>query len=242
MSEKKVVKKRFNFKKFLILLLFLYVIGYFIYYLFNLPIKNIVIKGTYNLTDYEIIETAKIKDYPSLFRTSSKTLIKRLNTLDLVKSVEIDKSLTGVLTIDITENKLLFIRKGTDKLVLENGTEIEPNGYVGVATLINYVPEDLYNSLIEGLSKVDRSNLQMISEIEYNSYLNSKGEVIDNERFLLRMNDDNTVYINLMNADKLNHYQEIISSLEDKKGVLYLDSSSAEKYIFTTYESLVKNE
>ena len=92
---KTIKKKRFNFKKLLILILILYVIGYTGYYLLNLPIKNIVITGTTNLTDYEIINIAKIKDYPSIFKTSSKTLEKRIAKLDLVNSVKVSKNFKG---------------------------------------------------------------------------------------------------------------------------------------------------
>jgi len=238
---KKVKRKRFNFKKLLILLLFLYIIGYTGYYLFNLPIKNIVITGTTYLTDYEVITAAKIKNYPAIFKIGSKTITKRLKKLDLVKDVKVTKNLKGILTIKIMENKLLFINKSKNLLVLENGQEIDSSNYLGIPTLINYVPSDLYQELITSLAKVDYNILYSISEIEYSQYIGSTGEVIDNERFLLRMADDNTVYINLANITKLNKYQQIVSSLEDK-GILYLDSKDSENFVFITYESLNPNE
>jgi cell division protein FtsQ len=236
-SIKKVKQKRLNFKKLLILILILYVISYTGYYLFKMPIKNIVITGTTNLSDYEIIETAKIKNYPSIFKTSSKTLEKRLKKLDLVKDVDIKKNLKGILTINITENKLLFVNKSTNLLILANGKEIKNANYMGVPTLINYVPSDLYEKLIEALGKVDNDIIYSISEIEYSQYLSSTNEVIDNERFLLRMNDDNMVYVNINNINKLNKYKQIVSSLENK-GILYLDSKDKENFVFITYESL----
>jgi cell division protein FtsQ len=236
-SIKKVKQKRLNFKKLLILILILYVISYTGYYLFKMPIKNIVITGTTNLSDYEIIETAKIKNYPSIFKTSSKTLEKRLKKLDLVKDVGIKKNLKGILTINITENKLLFVNKSTNLLILANGKEIKNANYMGVPTLINYVPSDLYEKLIEALGKVDNDIIYSISEIEYSQYLSSTNEVIDNERFLLRMNDDNMVYVNINNINKLNKYKQIVSSLENK-GILYLDSKDKENFVFITYESL----
>jgi len=234
---KKVKKKRLNFKKLLIFILILYIIGCSGYYLFTLPIKNIIITGTNNLTDTEIITIAKIKDYPSIFKISSSTIEKRIKKLVLVKAVEVKKSLKGTLTINITENKLLFINKGKNVLVLEDGTEIDPEYYLGVPTLVNYVPSDLYSELITALGKVDNDILATISEIEYSQYLSYLGEVIDNERFLLRMADDNTVYINLVNIEKLNKYKQIVSSV-DEKGILYLDSKDSENYVFETYESV----
>ncbi len=236
-GTKKVKVKRFNFKKLLILILILYVIFCIGYNLFNMPIKNILILGTNNLTDYEIITTAKIKDYPGIFKISSKTLEKRIAKLDLVKNVSIKKSIKGVLTIDIDENKLLFINKSTNKIILENGKELDNTNYMGVPTLVNYVPNDLYEELIEALAKVDQDVLYSISEIEYSQYLSTTGEVIDSERFLLRMNDDNTVYTNITNILKLNKYKKIVASLESK-GILYLDSSDTENFIFVEYESI----
>ncbi len=236
-SIKKVKQKRLNFKKLLILILILYVISYTGYYLFKMPIKNIIITGTTNISDYEVITTAKIKDYPSIFKTSANTLEKRLKTLDLVKDVNIKKNLKGILTINITENKLLFVNKSTNLLILENGKEIKNDNYMGVPTLINYVPSDLYEKLIKALGKVNNDVLYSISEIEYSQYLSATNEVIDNERFLLRMNDDNMVYVNINNITKLNKYKQIVSSLENK-GILYLDSKDEENFVFITYESL----
>ena len=48
----------------------------------------------------------------------------------------------------------------------------------------------------------------MISEIEY-SVEKYNDRVVDEERFLLRMIDGNTIYVNLVNIEKLNKYQEI---------------------------------
>lgn len=60
----------------------------------------------------------------------------------------------------------------------------------------------------------------MISEIEYSktSY--------DDKRFLLYMNDGNMVYITVSKAELLNKYVEIIKKVDNKKGILYLDSGN----------------
>ena len=60
----------------------------------------------------------------------------------------------------------------------------------------------------------------MISEIEY--YPND----IDKERFILTMNDGNYVYITLYKTYLVNDYIKILSTLENKKGILYLDSGN----------------
>ena len=47
------------------------------------------------------------------------------------------------------------------------------------------------------------------------------------------MIDGNTIYVNLVNIEKLNKYQEIYAALQDKE-TLYLDSSS-KNYVFKKY-------
>lgn len=63
--------------------------------------------------------------------------------------------------------------------------------------------------------------------------------MIDNTRFLLRMNDKNTVYMNTINITQLNKYIEICSAIlatqGNTSGILYLDSSTEENYSFESY-------
>ena len=60
--------------------------------------------------------------------------------------------------------------------------------------------------------------LERISEIKYDS------NGIDKERFKLTMNDGIYVYLTLLKFEKINNYDKIVSTLGDKKGILYLDS------------------
>ena len=66
--------------------------------------------------------------------------------------------------------------------------------------------------------KIDKDILLKISHIEY-----SPNEV-DKERFLLYMTDANYVYITLSKIEKINKYNSIVQELENKKGIIYLDS------------------
>ena len=67
------------------------------------------------------------------------------------------------------------------------------------------------------MNKVDNQILSIISEIKYDP------NEVDNERFLFYMNDGNMVYITLSKITKINSYPSIIKTIENKKGVLYLD-------------------
>ena len=70
------------------------------------------------------------------------------------------------------------------------------------------------------MTLIDKSILKHISEIEY------KKTDLDKERFLFYMNDGNCVYITLSKINLINSYNEIYPTLEDKKGILYLDSGN----------------
>ena len=89
----------------------------------------------------------------------------------------------------------------------------------------------------------------MISEIEYDpDKLNDV--VLDETRFLLRMNDGIKVYVNVYNLKKMNNYLEIYDAIlknnSPKNACLYLDSNS-KNYIYgscdkVTIESSETNE
>ena len=137
-KNKKLKLKKHGCKRLIIILLILYLLGSIVYYLFNLPIKNIHITGTDVLTDHEIIITSGIKDYPSIFKTSNRSLSKKLKKNPIIKDVEIKKDIFGKLTLNITENKPLFYNKTKEKLILEDGQEInDTNIYLKIPTLFN---------------------------------------------------------------------------------------------------------
>ena len=232
----KVKVKKFSFKRLLILLLILYIVIYSLYFVFKMPIKNIYIKGTNLISDNDVIMVAGIKDYPSIFKTTSAKLTKKIKSLPLVKNVKIRKNIFGKLTISIEEYKILFYNLNNKKLVLEDNVEIDDNNnYKGIPTLINYVPDNIYKRMSKSLLKVDKDILALVSEIEY-SPSKSNEQIIDDTRFILRMNDGNTVYANLLNIKNLNHYEEIYSTLNNQKGYLYLDSTNEENFYFQVYE------
>ena len=86
---------------------------------------------------------------------------------------------------------------------------------------------------------IKKDNISLISEIEYSpSMVNDK--IIDDKRFLFRMNDGNIVYINTINIEKFNNYLDIYEVIVNKnglvKGCLYLDSNSENNH-FNNCES-----
>jgi cell division protein FtsQ len=238
METRKVVKRKFNFKKFLILLLFSYLIIYGAYYFYKKPIKNILIKGNNLVPDAEIIEAAGIKNYPSMLSLNTKKTINKIKAIPLIKDVTITKNIKFQLIIKVTENKILMLNKATNKLLIGNGEYIDNNyDYVLVPTLINFTPENILKAFAIKLNDIDSGIISGISEIEYSPSKNDKNETIDETRFLLKMNDGNTIYTNTKKCNVLNYYQQIYASLKDKKGTLYLDSGNYDRFVFTPYGS-----
>lgn len=218
---KKVKRRKFNIKKFGLFIFFLLCIIIGIYHLLKMPIKNIIISGTYYLSDELIIEASGIENYPSFIKTTKTSLEKKLKTIDIIKDVQIHKKWGGILEIEVTEKKILFVERSTGKYILEDKTEEDLTYQInGIPTLINFVVDDIKDKLIEKLSEVDYEVITKISEIEYSP------TTYDEERFILYMNDENTVYITLNKIDEFKKYIEIKKQLEGKKGILYLDSGN----------------
>ncbi len=243
---KKVKKVRINFKALLLLLLIIYVIIMLLYTFFTIKIKNIYILNTSLITDNEVILKSGLKDYPSLFKTNTKKLEDTIKEIDLVEDVKVTKKLNGKLIIDITEAKPLFYNRNNDKVVLSNGKEVEKKDvYLGIPTLVNYVPNDVYKDFVKALKSIDKDIIGMINEIFYEPDIN-EDVVIDNYRFKLLMNDTNIVYVNTLNIERLNNYIEIYASIasavQNKKGTLYLDSYLSENNLFTPFTEQSSNE
>lgn len=234
-KKKKVIKRHFKWKVFFKIFVLLFFVGLMIFFLFQIKTSRIIITGNTLVSDNEIIVTSGFKNYPYLFRESTKDIKERLQTISLIDSVNIHKSILGTLRIDVTEAKPLFYNRNNNKLVLANKKEIESENLYGVPTLINYVPDTYYARFIEELGEIDTNVLSLISEIEYQPWT-SNDVTIDDTRFFLRMSDENHVYVNLINLSKLNNYIEIYASLEGKSGTLYLDSSS-DKISFSEFTS-----
>lgn len=234
MPKKKLVKKRrLKWKSILKLLSIIALISLVIFALLQIKTKRIIIKGNNYVTDNEIIEASGYKYYPKLSLYTSETIKNNLLSLPLLASVNIKKTVLGSLIITVKENKPLFYNRNSSKLVLSDKKEITSTNLYGVPVLVNSVPNTYYERFIEKLNTIDENVLKLISEIEYDPW-KSNDVLIDETRFILRMNDGNTVYVNLIHLDKLNNYIEIFASLENKKGILYLDSSS-DKISFSLY-------
>lgn len=221
--EKKL-KKKTHLKIIPVLIFLLLIVAiFFIYNLISsLPVKNIYITGNTYLTDQEIIELAKLENYPSFIKTNSTTIKKNIEKNKLIKHAKITKKFFGIVEITVEENNILFRKYDDDtKVILDNGSEVVDDKYsYSVPKLLNYVPDTKYKSFMKGMNQVTENIKIQISEI---TYLPNEQ---DKDRFLLYMNDGNYVYLTLTKFKQINYYEDVLGKLKGKKGILYLDSGN----------------
>lgn len=223
MAKKVVKKKKLKIIPFLIVLLVIGGLSFGLYKTMTAKIKNIIISNADYLKDDYIIDLAGIRDYPSFYLTNSLKMKKKLLKSPYIREVKIKREFYHILEIDVTVNRPLFINKDSGMVVFENKRtilETEANIVFRVPRLINYVPDDKYDTFIEKMAKVDKGTLGKISDIEYvpNDY--------DKDRFLLYMDDGNMVYLTLTKFKQIEYYNDVLEQLEGRKGILYLDSGN----------------
>lgn len=223
MAKKIVKKRKLKIFRLLLVIIILGVIIFAIDLYLNTRINNITIKGTNYLQDDYIIYLANLEDYPSFYYTSKNKIIKKLEKSPYIKTVKIKKGFYHTIIINVKENKPLFISDTDKKLILDNHEEVDIEKEINlfrIPRLMNYVPNTKYNSFKKNISDIDRTILGKISEI---TYLPNE---FDKDRFLLYMDDGNSVYLTLTKFKMINYYNNVLKQLEGKKGILYLDSGN----------------
>lgn len=217
-QKKKKIKLRYDrIFTILILLCIFYLVGN---YLYQLPIRNIFITGNTYLKDQEIIDLVGVQNYPSILGLSKTQVEKKLKNNIYIQNVKIQKKNLSQLYLEITENNPLFYYKSTNRTLFQD--KREQDGVLASTILINYVPDQTYQKLIEKISDINPMILKRISILMYDP------NNVDDERFLLTMADGNYVYLTLEKFDSINNYLDIMKNIikthGNQKGILYLDS------------------
>lgn len=210
-------KRKLN-KKRVLLCLFFILILIFIIKTLNTNINNIYIKGNSYYSDQEIIDIAKLTNYPKSIINISYLVKKRLEKDKYILKAKIKKNiLLDKIYIEIEENYPLFHYSQTNKTILFDGTKIDDVNSDRI--VINSVPDKYFDELIEKTKEINLDILNRVSEIKY--------EPIEriNDRFILYMTDGNYVSITLKKFNTLNKYLDIVKYIDpDLKGVIKLDS------------------
>jgi len=219
-ETKKVKVRKIKFGRILLTLLVLFLLFYLITHLINFPIKNIYIHNNDELTDQQIIKEAGLKYYPSIFYKTSYSIEKKLEKNILIKKATVKKKNLKEINIYIEDNYPIFYDTSSSMTVFQDSRKTAD--LYGAPTLINYVPNTIYDTLIEKMNTIDESILKRISEIKYDP------NTVDQERFLITMSDGNYVYLTLETFENINSYVsiylDIVEKYGNKKGILYLDS------------------
>ena len=214
---KKKKKKKFRVKRALLVVFILLVISLIIYIISLLKIKTFYVYNNNYLTDQEVLDILKLNKKSSFLLSNTLTEKAIISKNKRIKDVKIKKTLALEIKVYVTEYKILFYDAENKYSVLEGGEHID---YIddNSPVLVNKVEDqEIYKKFINKMNKVDNTILDVISEIKY------VPNGIDKERFLFSMNDGNYVYVTISKLTKINEYRSVIDSVEDKRGILYLD-------------------
>lgn len=233
-KTKKVVKRRLKLKGVFILTLFFAIIFLSVKFILKLQIGVVTVTGNNFLKDSQIIKEAGLNESVQYFKFNTRSSCEQLTKNPYIKSCKYKRSLNLNLEIVIEENAPLFYYLPESKIVLSDASRIDGEAK-GLPTLINYTTEDVLTDFINRLSKVKSDIILSISEIEYVPSTSEDGTPIDSNRFMMIMNDGNTVYINNKRMNNLNHYDTIFATIGEKKGVINFDWDYG-NYGFTEYK------
>lgn len=198
-------------------------LSFVVYFFLKLPILNLIVENTTYLNDDYILELAEVKDYPSFWLSSTSNMERKLENSPYISEAKVERKFFHILVFNIDENKPLFINNTNNTVVFSDKEEVSVSDRIDlfrIPRLINYVPDNKYQSFIKGMANIKKDILGKISDIEYqpNDY--------DKDRFLLYMDDGNMVYLTLTKFDMINYYNDVLSQLENRKGILYLDNGN----------------
>lgn len=223
MAKKLIKKRKIKLLPCLIVLLVLGGLSFVVYFFLKLPILNLIVENTTYLNDDYILELAEVKDYPSFWLSSTSNMERKLENSPYISEAKVERKFFHILVFNIDENKPLFINNTNNTVVFSDKEEVSVSDRIDlfrIPRLINYVPDNKYQSFIKGMANIKKDILGKISDIEYqpNDY--------DKDRFLLYMDDGNMVYLTLTKFDMINYYNDVLSQLENRKGILYLDNGN----------------
>lgn len=224
-------KKRIRISGLIFICLLIYLLSAIIYHFYNMPIKSIILSGNSNIKDSEVLKVLDISNDSKFILLNKKSLENKLVENEFIKEVNIDKNMDGTLKIDITESKPLFYDDISKKYILED--DETSNKVIGLPILVNDIPKDIRKLFIEKFKNIDNDIIRKISEIEYSPNI-VNDLLLDEMRFIFKMNDKNIVHINIGNLEKINRYNDILE-IEKRKGILYLDSNNG-GHVFDLYE------
>ena len=217
--KKQKRRKKINYKALFFLICPIIIIVFIVIHITNFKVQNIYIEGNEFISDQQIIDIAELSNYPKVIKLNKKKIKDNLIKNEYISNAKINYSNFGrEVSIKIEENIPVIYYQYDETYILSDGSYVKDK--YSLPVLINQTPDNILKKLVKKLSTIDRSALNRISEIRY--YPSN----VDEELFLLTMNDGNYVYINFYNFNKLNNYVDVIKGFDNKKGTIHFDSGN----------------
>ena len=215
--KKKRKKRKIKFKRILLAFFVLLILALIIYIISLLRVKTYYVYDNKYLSDEEVLDILKLNNKTSFLLANSLTEKAIISKNKRIKDVKLKKTLSLEVKVYVTEYKILYYDEEQKCSIIENGDKVNYK-YDNSPILVNKIEDkEIYKKFLNKMNKVDNNILDVISEIKY------VPNGIDKERFLFSMNDGNYVYVTISKLTKINEYRSVIDSVEDKKGILYLD-------------------
>ena len=214
---KKKKKRKIKLKRVVLVIFLLLIVSLVIYAISLLKVKTYYVYNNKYLSDEQVLDILKLNKKSSFLFVNTLTEKAIINNNKRIKDVKIKRTLSLEVKVYVTEYKILYYDEKNNYSVIENGDTISYR-YDNAPVLVNEIEDkEIYKKFLKKMNKVDLDILDVISEIKY------VPNGIDKERFLFSMNDGNYVYVTISKLNKINEYRSVIDSVENKKGILYLD-------------------
>ena len=217
--KKQKRRRKINYKALFFLICPIIIIVFIVIHITNFKVQNIYIEGNDFISDQQIIDIAELSNYPKVIKLNKKNIKDNLIENEYISNAKINYSNFGrEISIKVEENSPVIYYQYDETYILSDGSYVKDK--YSLPVLINQTPDNILKKLVKKLSTIDRSVLNRISEIRY--YPSN----VDEELFLLTMDDGNYVYINFYNFNKLNNYVDVIKGFDNKKGIIHFDSGN----------------
>lgn len=216
-KKNKKKKRKINFKALFFLICPIIIIVIIVLHVANFRVQNIYVEGNNHLVDQKIIDISGLSNYPKVIKINKKSVKDNLLENEYIKDVNIKyKNFGREIIINVEENIPIIFYQYDETYILSDGSYVKDK--YSLPILINQTPDNILKKLVKKLSSIEKDALYRISEIRY--YPSN----VDDELFLLTMEDGNYVYINLYNINKLDNYLDVVKAFDNKKGIIHFDS------------------
>lgn len=222
-KTKKVKRKKLRLGRVFVFVCLIILIVFGVKNIDKLKARNIVVSGNKYVKTSEIINLGGLEASTSYINPKTKKICSNIKQNKLIKSCKFKRTKDLNLVLEVEEDTPLFYYSHEDKLMLKSKKLVNIKNTFGVPNLINYVPKDVLDEFTAKFGELKTTLVKNISEIEYTPSKNKKDEVIDDKRFMLTMNDGNTIYINNKNLKILNKYDKIYASINHAHGIFNFD-------------------